>query len=141
MRSRSVTMTLLALLLAAPAPVALAAQTATVSGTPPLYGGPGPDYPRTGKTLPAGVLVTLERCSMDLGAGSSAAGLVQPAPGAGDWCLVRGAGWVAAESLINLSADPQSLLPADDGSDPLDALGEDTPAWDDPTIDFGDPAE
>ena len=138
MRSHPMTITLLALLLAAPAPVALAAQTATVSGTPPLHDGPGPAYPRTGHSLPAGVLVTLERCSTDLGAGSSAAGLVQPAPGAGDWCLVRGAGWVDARALVNISADPQSLLP---GSDAFDALKAAAPAWDDPTLEFGDPVD
>lgn len=120
---------------------ALAAQTATVSGAPALHDGPGPDYAATGKTLPAGATVTIERCSSDLVSGSAAPGVVAPAPGAGDWCLVRGAGWVDGRALVNLSADPQNLLPTGDGLDPLDALGEDSPAWDDPTIDFGDPAE
>ncbi|WP_193335143.1 SH3 domain-containing protein [Devosia beringensis] len=122
------------------APV-LAAQTATVSGAPALHDGPGPDTPATGKNLPAGATVTIERCSNDLVSGSAAPGVAAPAPGAGDWCLVRGAGWVDGRALVNLSADPLSLLPAGDGLDPLDALGEGTPAWDDPTIDFGDPAE
>lgn len=129
---------LLALLLATLAmPGVHAAQTATVSGTPPLYSGPGTEYAPTGKTLPAGATVTLERCSTDLAGGSSTAGLIQPTPGAGDWCLVRGAGWVAAGGLVNISADPDDLLGVE-GRDPLkDALGETTPAWDD----FTDPDE
>ncbi|MGV8831921.1 MAG: hypothetical protein ACOH2N_08105 [Devosia sp.] len=121
---------LLLLLAATPA---LAAQTATVSGTPKLYDGPGTEFDATGKTLPAGALVTLERCSSDL-AGAALPGLVLPAPGAGDWCLVRGAGWVEAGALVNLSGDPASLF-TDKG--PFDPLKEAAPSWDD----LGDPDE
>jgi hypothetical protein len=122
----------LALLLLAVLPVsgAQAAQTATVSGTPPLYAGPGTTFDPTGTTLPAGALVTLERCSTDLASGNASAGLIQPAPGAGDWCLVRGAGWVDAGALVNVSGDPTELFT---GSDWLDPLTDAAPAWDDPT--------
>jgi len=126
---------LVALLLAAlPVPGARAAQTATVSGTPPLYNGPGSEFAATGTTLPAGATVTLERCSTDLATGSGSAGLIRPAPGAGDWCLVRGAGWVDARALVNITVDPTDLL---GGSDWLDPLRDAAPAWDDPT-DSGD---
>ena len=116
---------LLATLHSAPAH---AAQTAIVSGAPPLFDGPGGDYPATGQRLPPGATVTLERCSSDLVSGSAAAGAVAPAPGAGGWCLVRGAGWVAAGALVNISADPASLLPGGDFRDPLQDAA---PAWDD----------
>ena len=110
-----------------------AAQTATVSGTPKLHSGPGAEFAPTGQTLPAGATVTLERCSTDLLTGNDAAGLIQAAPGAGAWCLVRGAGWVEASGLVNIAADPQDLLPDGTGFDPLDPLKDSTPAWDDPT--------
>ncbi len=135
MPSRSTTpaIALFALLLLSAAP-ARAAQTATVSGTPPLYTGPGTEFAATGTTLPAGATVTLERCSTDLATGSGSAGLIRPAPGAGDWCLVRGAGWVDARALVNIAVDPTDLLT---GSDWLDPLKDAAPAWDDPT-DTGD---
>ena len=117
----------LLLALALPAAPALAAQTATVRGTPALHNGPGTEFAATGKTLPAGATVTVEGC--DSG------------PGAGAWCLVRGAGWVAAEGLVDLSADPLSLLQEGSDLDPLAALGDAGPAWDDPTRDFDDPAD
>ena len=121
---------LLLLFVALPAAAAPAARTATVSGTPPLYAGPGIEFAATGATLPAGALVTLEYCSSDQATGSTGAGLLRLAPGAGDWCLVRGAGWVAAGAPVNISADPASLLPGGDFRGPLQDAA---PAWDDPT--------
>ena len=77
--------------------------------------------------------MTLERCSTDLPGGGASGRTIQPAPDADAWCLVRGAGWVHARSLVNIAPDPQSLLPAGTGFDPLDPLKASTPAWDDPT--------
>jgi len=105
MRSRKTLFIAALLLLATPA---LAAQTATISGTPAAHASPNATADITGHP-PAGATVTIEQCS-------------------NDWCLVRGLGWVAADSLVNLSADLESLLPENAGFDPLK---EAAPAWDD----------
>ena len=104
------------LLLATPA---LAARTATISGAPTAHASPDAAAEVTGHP-PTGAVVTVERCTSDAAPAT--------APGTDDWCLLRGVGWVMGRGLVNLSADPASLMPDDDGFDPL----KDTPAaWDD----------
>ena len=80
---------------------AIAAPTARVSGSPAVRSGPGHNYDVTGR-LPKDATVTLEYCTPD----RSAAFPNMPRPRAndGDWCLVRGAGWVDASYLIGWSA-------------------------------------
>ena len=75
---------------------AVAADTARVSGNPPVRSGPGSQYDITGR-LPAGATVGLQYCTSDDG-----------------WCLVTGAGWVRSSFLVGWSAKipvtPQQLL-------------------------------
>ncbi len=111
---RKILIAALALLLVAPA---IAAPTAVVSGTPLLRSGPGRDYPSIGR-LPDGATVTLEHCTGE----APYPGMQRPQEG--DWCLVRGAGWVDAGFLVGarakvdvtlpdfLVAPPPALLPA-----------------------------
>ncbi|MGV8856354.1 MAG: hypothetical protein ACOH2L_17135 [Devosia sp.] len=129
----------LLLLAALPVSSALAAQTAVVRGTPQTHASPSADAPLTG-TLPQGAMVTLEQCSGEGLAGAAMSGaamsgaamggvaLPRLPPGAGDWCLVRGVGWVEATALLDITADPRALLP---GTDFLDPLKDASPAWDD----------
>ena len=128
---------LIGLALAGPA---LAARTATALGEAPIHDRPAPDAAVIG-TLPAGVTVTIEQCTSDvgtapLGAGASSPGataaLTPPPPGA--FCLLRGLGWVDAAALGNVTADPAALLGTDDLFDPLKAP---TPSWDDLSGDDG----
>ena len=106
------------LLLATPA---LAARTATISGAPTAHASPDAGADITGHP-PTGATVTVERCTSD------ATPAAATAPGADDWCLLRGVGWVMGQDLVNLSADPATLLPEEDAFDPLKPT---TPAWDD----------
>ena len=66
--------------------------------------------------------MTVERCTSD------ATPTTATVPGADDWCLLRGVGWVMGLGLVNLSADPTALLPEDGAFDPLKPA---TSAWDD----------
>ena len=111
------------LILATPA---LAAQTATISGTPTAHASPDASADITGHP-PAGAVVTVERCTSDT-TQATAPGIQYSAPGTADWCLLRGVGWVMGQGLVNLSADPAMLLPDDAAFDPLK---DPTPAWDD----------
>ena len=104
------------LLLATPT---LAARTATISGAPSAHASPDFGAAVTGHP-PTGATVTVERCTGDA--------TQDTAPGANDWCLLRGVGWVMGQGLVNLSADPATLLPGDADFDPLKDA---TPAWDD----------
>lgn len=104
------------LLLATPV---LAARTATISGAPTAHASPDAGTEVTGHP-PTGATVTVERCTSDA---TQAA-----APGANDWCLLRGVGWVLSPGLLNLSADPATLLP-DNGA--FDPMKDATPTWDD----------
>lgn len=106
------------LLLATPA---LAARTATISGEPTAHASPDASADVTGHP-PTGATVTVERCTSDMNQGTGTA------PGTNDWCLLRGVGWVMGQGLVNLSADPSTLLPDDNDFDPLKPT---TPAWDD----------
>ena len=94
------------LILATPA---LAAQTATISGTPTAHASPDANADITGHP-PTGATVTVERCTSDAPQ-VTAPGIQYSAPGMDDWCLLRGVGWVMAQGLVNLSADPAMLLP------------------------------
>lgn len=104
------------LLLATPA---LSAGTATITGAPTAHASPDAAAEIIGHP-PTGATVTVEHCTSD----------ATPArvPGTDDWCLLRGVGWVMSPSLVNLSADPATLLPEDDAYDPLKPA---TSAWDD----------
>lgn len=104
------------LLLATPA---LAARTATISGTPTAHASPDASADVTGHP-PAGAVVTVERCTSDAAQAT--------APGTNDWCLLRGVGWVTGQDLVNLSPDPAALLPEDDAFDPLKPAAS---PWDD----------
>lgn len=104
------------LLLATPA---LAARTAVISGTPTAHASPDAAADITGHP-PTGAVVTVERCTSDA--------TRDTAPGTNDWCLLRGVGWVRGQDLVNLAADPATLLPEEDSFDPLK---DTTPAWDD----------
>ena len=101
---------------------ALAASTATISGAPTARASPDAGAEITGHP-PTGATVTVERCTSD------ATPIPLTAPGADDWCLLRGIGWVRGQDLVNLSADPALLLPEPDAFDPLKPA---TSAWDDP---------
>ena len=111
------------LLLATPA---LAARTATISGEPTAHASPDALAAVTGHP-PTGATVTVESCTSDAAQGT-APGIQRSAPGSNDWCLLRGVGWVMGQGLVNLSADPATLLPEDADFDPLK---DTTPAWDD----------
>ncbi|KKC32285.1 hypothetical protein [Devosia psychrophila] len=111
------------LLLATPA---LAARTATISGEPTAHASPDAGAAVTGHP-PTGATVTVERCTSDA-TQNTAPGTKFSAPGTDDWCLLRGVGWVMGPGLINLSADPATLLPDDAAFDPLKPT---TPTWDD----------
>ena len=106
------------LLLATPA---LAARTATISGAPTAHASPDVGAEVTGHP-PSGATVTVERCTSD------ATSVAATVPGADDWCLLRGVGWVMGQGLVNLSADPAALLPEDGAFDPLEPA---TSTWDD----------
>lgn len=97
----------------------LAARTATISGAPTAHASPDAGAAVTGHP-PTGATVTVERCISDATQGT--------APGTNDWCLLRGVGWVMGQGLVNLSADPPTLL-RDDAA--FDLFKDTTPAWDD----------
>lgn len=119
----TILLTLPLLLLATPA---LAARTATISGTPAAHASPDATSAVTGHP-PTGAIVTVEHCTSD-GTHPSAPGAQNSPLETNDWCLLRGVGWVRAQDLVNLSADPAQLLPEDDAFDPLKPTA---PTWDD----------
>lgn len=100
---------------------ALAARTATISGTPTAHVRPDAAAEVT-HHVPSGATVTVESCTSDAAPGTATT------PGAEDWCLLRGVGWVRGQDLVNLSVDPTMLLPEEGAFDPLKAP---TPSWDD----------
>lgn len=104
-------------------PAFAAPRTAQVSGTPSMHTGPGSDYPSTGP-VPAGAVVTLERCTTDKT--KPYPGMPQPRLNDGDWCLIRGAGWIDASTLTHWSAPDHPIFPADA---PAALIDGPAPSW------------